>query len=66
MPAAELFALGTALSLLAGIMGVLRARRGAGGLITAIVGVVIGGTLTFLWVAWIVALAVNPGSSLND
>jgi hypothetical protein len=65
-PVTALFVLCTAASLVVGIAAVVRARRGAGGLITSIVGLVLGGALTFLWVAWIVLFEVNPGSSLND
>lgn len=54
--------LGTLASLVVGIIGIQRGRRGAGGLITAIIGVFIGGTLTFLWVAWIVGIMLDPGA----
>ncbi len=49
-------------SLVVGIAAVIRARRGAGGLGTAIIGLVLGGALTFLWVAWIGMLMLNPGA----
>lgn len=62
MPAAGLFALGTAASLVVGIAAVMRARRGVGSFVIAIVGVVLGGTLTLLWMAWIVGLMLNPGA----
>ncbi len=58
----SLFQLGTVASLLIGIAAVLRARRGAGGFPLAIAGLVLGGVLTFLWVAWIVGLMLNPGA----
>lgn len=56
------FQLGTVSSFLIGIAAVLRARRVAGGLVSAIAGLVLGGTLTLLWVAWIVGLMLNPGA----
>lgn len=57
----DLFQLGTTLSLVVGIAAIVRARRGGGGLVTAIIGVALGGTLTFLWVGWIGMLMVfNP------
>ena len=58
----DLFQLCTTLSLMVGAIAVVRARRGAGGLPTALIGVVLGGTLTFLWVAWIGMLMLNPGA----
>lgn len=57
----DLFQLGTTLSLVVGIAAVVRARRGGGGLVTAIIGLVLGGTLTVLWVGWIGVLVIlNP------
>jgi hypothetical protein len=58
----DLFQLGTTSSLVVGIAGVIRARRGAGGLASAIIGLVLGGALTFIWVAWIGVLMLNPGA----
>jgi hypothetical protein len=47
--------------LVVGIWAVVRARRGAGGLATAIAGLVLGGALTLLWVGWIAMLMLlNP------
>jgi hypothetical protein len=57
-----LFQLCTTLSLVVGIAAVVRARRGAGGLPTAVAGMLIGGTLTLLWAAWIGMLMLNPGA----
>jgi hypothetical protein len=54
--------LGTVASLLVGIAAVLRARRRAASFALAIAGLVLGGTLTLLWVAWIVGLMLNPGA----
>jgi hypothetical protein len=58
----DLFQLSTTSSFVVGIAAVIRARRGAGGLGTAIIGLVLGGVLTFLWVAWIGMLMLNPGA----
>lgn len=55
------FQLGSATSALVGFLALLRARRGAGGMVTAIIGLVIGGTLLVLWVAWIgMLIFLNP------
>jgi hypothetical protein len=59
---ADFFQLGSTSSLVVGIAAVVRARRGAGGRGTAIIGLVLGGALTFLWVAWIGMLMLNPGA----
>jgi hypothetical protein len=57
----SIYQLGTASSALVGFLAVLRARRGGGGLVTAIIGLILGGALLFLWVAWIGMLIVfNP------
>ncbi len=56
------FELGTVASLVVGIAAVLRARRGAGSYAVAIAGLVLGGTLTLLWVGWIGMLMLNPGA----
>lgn len=56
------FQFGTVASLLVGIAGVLRARRGAGGFALAIAGLVLGCILTLLWVAWIGMLTLSPGA----
>jgi hypothetical protein len=58
----DLFQLCTTSSLIVGIVAVVRARRGAGGLPTAVAGTAIGGTLTLLWVIWIGGLMLNPGA----
>ena len=52
-------------SFVVGIAAVIQARSGAGGLGTAIIGLVVGGVLTFLWVACIGILMLNPGA-LDD
>jgi hypothetical protein len=54
------FQLGTVASLLVGIAAVLRARRGAGGFSLTVAGLILGGTLTLLWTAWIGMLMLNP------
>lgn len=56
----SIFQIGAATSALVGFLAVLRARRGHGGLATGIIGLLLGGTLTFLWVAWIVMMTVLP------
>lgn len=57
----DAFQLGTTLSLVVGVAAIVRARRGGGGLVTAIIGVALGGALTFLWVGWIGMLMIfNP------
>ncbi len=58
----SMFQLCAATSAVVGFLAVRRARRGAGGLVTAIMGLVLGGTLTFLSVAWISMLMLNPGA----
>ncbi len=58
----DLFLLSSPSSLVVGIAAVIRARRGVGGLGTAIIGLVLGGALTFLWVAWIGMLMLNPAA----
>ena len=62
LPAPGFFALGTLASLVVGIAAVVRARRGLGSVVIAGIGVVVGGTLTVLWVVWIVGLTLNPGA----
>lgn len=62
----SMFQLGTATSALVGFLAVLRARRGAGGLAAAIVGLLLGGTLTLLWVAWIGMLMLFPSALGGD
>ncbi len=52
-------------SFVVGIAAVIQARSGAGGLGTAIIGLVVGGVLTFLWVACIGMPMLNPGA-LDD
>jgi len=55
------FQLGTATSTLVGFLAIRRARRGGGGMATAVAGLVAGGSLLFLWVAWIAGLLIfNP------
>ncbi len=56
------FALGTLASLLVGVAAVVRARRISGGLPLAITGVLVGGVLTLLWVAWLGMLMLIPGA----
>jgi hypothetical protein len=58
----SLFQLGTIASLRIGLAAVLRAWRGGGGFASAITGLVLGGTLTLLWVVWIGMLILNPGA----
>ena len=62
----SVFQLGTATSALVGFLAVLRARRGARGMATAIIGLLLGGTLTFLWVAWIGMLMLFPTALGGD
>ena len=62
----SIFQLGTATSALVGFLAVLRARRGSGGLATAIIGLLLGGTLTLLWVVWIGGLMLFPGALGGD
>jgi len=56
------FQLGTLASLVVGVAAVARARRTSHGLPVAITGVVVGGVLTLLWVAWFGMLMLNPGA----
>jgi len=57
----SMFELGAATSALVGFLAVLRARRGGGGMVAAIVGLVLGGTLLFMWIAWIgMLMLLNP------
>ncbi len=58
----SMFQVCAATSALVGFLAVRRARGGGGGLVTAIIGLALGGTLTFLWVAWIGGLMLNPGA----
>ncbi len=62
----SIFQLGTATSALVGFLALRRARQGAGGLATAIIGFMLGGTLTLLWVAWIGMLMLFPGALGGD
>lgn len=59
----SMFQIGSATSALVGFLAVLRARRGAGGLAAAIIGLLLGGALTFLWMAWIAMLMLLPCGS---
>jgi hypothetical protein len=60
--AVSTFQLGTATSALVGFLAVRRARQGGGGLVVSIIGLVVGSTLTFLWVAWFGMLVLDPGA----
>lgn len=62
----SMFQLGAATSAVVGFLAVLRARRGAGGLATAIIGLILGGTLTLLWVVWIGGLMLFPSALGGD
>jgi hypothetical protein len=68
-PPNELSALGLNVSILAaaasaaiGIAAVVRARRGSGGLVIAIVGLLLGGGITSLFAIWFLGLVLNPGA----
>lgn len=58
--------LGAATSALVGFLAVSRARRGGGGLATSIISLLLGGTLTLLWVVWIGGLTLFPGALGGD
>ena len=62
----SMFQLASATSALVGFLAVLRARRGAAGLATAIIGLLLGGTLTLLWVVYIGGLMLFPGAIGGD
>ncbi len=61
-----MFQLCAAMSALVGFLAVRRARRAGGGLATAIIGLLLGGTLTLLWVVWIGGLMLFPGALGGD
>jgi hypothetical protein len=57
----SMFELGAATSALVGFLAALRARRGGGGMLTAIIGLALGGTLLLMWIAWVgMLMLLNP------